>query len=132
MESSQSKACFENDNTRIIAESIFTKNPGSVNSIKLELEESTKDFAENNNSGIDSFIEEILCNIIYHGIKIIFNYNVSLVTIPFNTITVANFTILLKLLSEKEIDLLQEYTTSFGYKIKFDVNNIYKGFDNVY
>ena len=121
-----------NDNTRMIAESIFTKDPGPVNSIKLELEDTTKDFAENNNSGINSFIEEILCNIIYHGIKIVYHDNLRLVSIPFNTITVGNFTILMKLLNEKEIDLLQEYTRSFGYKIKFDTNNIYKGFDNVY
>lgn len=122
----------ESDNTRMIAETIFSKEPGPINSIQLELEETTKDFAERNNSGVDSFIEEILCNIIYHGIKIVFHYNERLVKIPFNTITVTNFTILMKLLSEKEIDLLQEYTRSFGYKIKFDNFNLYKGFEKVY
>jgi hypothetical protein len=122
----------EGDNTKMIAESIFTKDAGPVNSIQLELEESTKNFAINNNSGVDSFIEEILCNIIYHGIKIVFNYNERLVNIPFNTITVGNFTILMKLLNKREINLLQEYTKSFGYKIKFDENNLYKGFENVY
>lgn len=124
----------ESDNTRMIAESIFTKDPGLVNSIQLELEENTKDYSEKNNSGVDSFIEEILCNIIYHGIKILFYYNECLVKISFNTITVANFTILMKLLSEKEIDLLQEYVRSFGYKIKFDRSNfyLYKGFEKVY
>ena len=123
---------METDNTKMIAESIFTKDPGPINSIQLELEETTKDFAESNNSGVDSFIEEILCNIIYHGIKIVFYYNERLVKIPFNTITVGNFTILMKLLSEREIDLLQEYTMSFGYKIKFDNFNLYKGFEKVY
>ena len=123
----------DSDNTKMIAESIFTKDPGSINSIQLELEETTTDFAVNNKSGVDSFIEEILCNIIYHGIKIIFHYNERLVKIPFNIITVANFTILMKLLSEREIDLLQEYTRSFGYKIKFDWSDfyIYKGFEKV-
>lgn len=121
---------MEIDNTKMIAEVIFSKAPGLINSIQLELEETTKDFAASNNSGVDSFIEEILCNIIYHGIKIVFYYNEGLVKIPFNTITVANFTILMKLLSEKEIDLLQEYVMSFGYKIKFD--DFYKGFEKVY
>lgn len=122
----------ESDNTKMIAESIFTKDPGPINSIQLELEETTSDFAVNNKAGVDSFIEEILCNIIYHGIKIVFNYNERLVNIPFNTITVANFTILMKLLSEQEVDILQKYTMSFGYKIKFDNYKIYKGFEKVY
>jgi hypothetical protein len=118
------------DNTRIIAESIFKHQPRIKDSIKLELEERTADYAQNNKSGVDSFIEEILCNIIYHGVKIIFNYNKEIVNIPFNTITVGNFTILLKLLTQSEIYLLQEYVMSFGYKIKFR-NDIYYGFENV-
>jgi cellulose synthase/poly-beta-1,6-N-acetylglucosamine synthase-like glycosyltransferase len=118
------------DNTRIIAESIFKHQPRIKDSIKLELEEITADYAQNNKSGVDSFIEEILCNIIYHGVKIIFNYNKEIVNIPFNTITVGNFTILLKLLTQSEIYLLQEYVMSFGYKIKFR-NDIYYGFENV-
>ena len=118
------------DNTRIIAESIFKHQPRIKDSIKLELEEITADYSQNNKSGVDSFIEEILCNIIYHGVKIIFNYNKEIVNIPFNTITVGNFTILLKLLTQSEIYLLQEYVMSFGYKIKFR-NDIYYGFENV-
>lgn len=118
------------DNTKMIAENIFTRDPGLVNSIELELEEQTREFAINNNGGVGVFIEEILCNIVYHGIKIIFSLD-WLNNIQFNTITVANFTILMKLLSERELSKLQEYTMSFGYKIKFDATNIYNGFERI-
>ena len=61
------------DNTVLIANEIFTKEPGPVNSIQLQLEEETSYYAGSN---VDSFIEEILCNIVYYGIQILFNKNI--------------------------------------------------------
>jgi len=122
---------MESDNTFVIANVIFTKDPGSVNSIQLQLEDNTIDYATSNSNGVDSFIEEILCNILYHGIKIIFNKNEMFVNIPFTNITKTNFSLLMKLLKPNELQLLQEYTMSFGYKIKFK-ENLYNGFEKVY
>lgn len=122
---------MESDNTFVIANDIFTKDPGLVNSIQLQLEDNTIDYATSNSNGVDSFIEEILCNILYHGIKIIFNKNEMFVNIPFTNITKTNFSLLMKLLKPNELQLLQEYTMSFGYKIKFK-ENLYNGFEKVY
>ena len=121
---------METDNTVLIANAIFTKDPGPINSIQLELEEETSCYAMSN---VDSFIEEILCNILYHGIIILFNKEM-LVNKEGSSdicITKSNFTLLMTYLRTKEVDLLQEYTKSFGYKIKF-TNNIYDGFEKIY
>ena len=122
---------LESDNTLFIANVVFTKDPGPVNSIQLQLEDNTIDYATSNKNGVDSFIEEILCNILYHGIKIVFRKNEILANIPFTNITKTNFALLMKLLKPNDLQLLQEYTMSFGYKIKFR-DDLYNGFEKVY
>ena len=122
---------MESDNTLVIANVVFTKDPGPVNSIQLQLEDNTIDYATSNKNGVDSFIEEILCNILYHGVKIVFNKNEILANIPFTNITKTNFALLMKLLKPNDLQLLQEYTMSFGYKIKFR-DDLYNGFEKVY
>lgn len=122
---------IDSDNTLTIANVIFTKDAGPINSIQLQLEDNTIDYATSSSNGVDGFIEEILCNILYHGIKIIFNKNEILVNIPFTNITKSNFSLLMRLLDSSELRLLQEYTMSFGYKIKFN-EKLYNGFEKVY
>jgi hypothetical protein len=87
----------ELDNTRNIANHIFTRPPGLKNSIQLELEEQTADIATR--EGVDKFIFEILSVLTMHGIEILFGHR--------NILR----------LSESDFDLVQQYTNSYGYRI---------------
>jgi hypothetical protein len=85
------------DNTKYIAEQIFTKLPQPKNTIELGLEEQTAGIAEK--TGIDKFIFEILTVITMHGIEILFGHK--------NILE----------LTESNFNLINEYTNSFGYNI---------------
>lgn len=96
---------MEDDNTKEIAKAIFSKPPGAVNSIDLSLEDETSDIAEE--CGIDEFVTNILRIITMHGIYILFG--------------VQDLTELIYL-SENEILLIKEYTRSYGYNLKIELN----------
>jgi hypothetical protein len=104
------------DNTREIAEQIFNKPPQAINSIQLDLEDTTADIAAR--EGVQQYVFEILSVILLHGIEILFGHRDIL------------------RLSEKDFYLLQEYANSFGYKInkRIDENNrlLIIGFEHIY
>ena len=94
-----------NDNTRHIAEAIFTRAPGPKNSIDLSIEDPhTSEIARS--SGIDNFTNTILSLITFHGIYILFGHKNLL------------------LLTDSQIDLIKEYTKSYGYELKYNVDTI--------
>lgn len=91
------------DNTKEIAEAIFSKPPGKLNSIDLSLEEQTANEAAKYN--IDNFISNILHLITLHGIRILFGH-----------------TKLMELTND-QIFLIQQYTRSYGYNLHTKINN---------
>jgi hypothetical protein len=106
----------EIDNTRSIAEQIFTKRLQPKNSIQLQLEEQTYDMALTDPVGAERFVMNIIGMITMHGVDILFGHR--------NILS----------LTENQINLLQEYTYSYGYKIitKVEGNNLLIGFEKVY
>jgi len=106
----------EIDNTRSIAEQIFTKDPQPKNSIQLQLEEQTYDMALTDPVGAEHFIMNIIGMITMHGVDILYGHR-----------NILNLT-------EKQVMLLQEYTYSYGYKIitKVEGNNLLVGFQKIY
>jgi hypothetical protein len=107
---------MEEDNTRYIAEEIFSKPPGEPNSIDLSLDDSTVDFIENEGYNNHSFIRDIISVITLHGVERLFGHrNVML-------------------LKEEELFLLKRYTRSYGYelKIKIEDRTIFIAFEKYY
>lgn len=109
----------EMDNTREIANQIFTRPPQPKNSIQLQLEEQTSDIATK--EGADKFIFEILSVITLHGVQILFGHR-DIVS-----------------LTEENLFLLQKYVHSYGYHIKTDIRkdltgrkHLIIGFDKIY
>ena len=104
------------DNTREIAEQIFSKPPQAINSIQLQLEDTTADIAVR--EGVQQYVFEILSVILLHGIEILFGHRDIL------------------RLTENNFYLLQAYSNSFGYRInrQFDENNnlLVIGFEHMY
>lgn len=93
------------DNTREIAEQIFTKPPCPADSIKLYLEEQTSDLATRTNT--ERFINEILSVITMHGIDILYGHrDLSAITI-------------------EQADKVYAYVRSFGYDV-VNVNGKYE------
>ena len=107
---------MEQDNTRYIAEQIFTRPPGEPNSIDLQLDDSTVDFIENEGYVPHNFIRDVLSVITLHGIEILFGHR--------NVMA----------LSEDELNLLKRYTRSYGYelKIKIDDRTVIVSFEKYY
>lgn len=105
----------EIDNTRSIAEQIFTKRPQPKNSIQLQLEEQTSEIALTDPLGAERFVMNIIGMITMHGVDILYGHK--------NILS----------LSDNQINLLQEYTCSYGYKIitKVEGNNLLVGFEKV-
>lgn len=89
------------DNTEEIAQIIFTKPPGAVNSNNLSLEDETSYIAEQ--TGVEPFILNILRLITLHGIKILYGHTNIL------------------MLTKEQVDLIKEYTRSYGYNIKIEL-----------
>jgi hypothetical protein len=87
------------DNTRYIAEQIFSKPVGKPKSIQLQLEEQTADLGFKDPSGFQSFVYKIVGMITYHGVKILFGHSN------------------LHQLSENDYYLIRAYVNSFGYDI---------------
>lgn len=89
----------ELDNTRYIAEQIFSQPPRPPKTIQLQLEEQTADLGIKSTEGIQVFIYKIVGLITYHGVEILYGHKD------------------LSLLTEKEYIRIREYVNSFGYDI---------------
>jgi hypothetical protein len=102
------------DNTFEIAQAIFSKQPGLLNSIDLSLEDETSFLAEKH--GVNEFVSNILRIITLHGVKILFG------------------DIKIKDLTNSQIDLIKEYTRSYGYDLNFTIfqNDIFINFTKVF
>jgi hypothetical protein len=107
---------MEEDNTRYIAEQIFTNPPGEPNSIDLSLDESTVDFMENEGYNNHTFIRDIISVITLHGVEILFGHRNIMI------------------LSEDELFLLKRYIRSYGFelKIKIEDRTIFIAFEKYY
>lgn len=107
---------MEEDNTRYIAEQIFTKPPGEPNSIDLQLDDSTVDFMENEGYIPHSFIRDVLSVITLHGVEILVGHKN------------------IMLLSDDELSLLKRYTRSYGYElnVKLDGRMLMISFEKYY
>lgn len=107
---------MEEDNTRYIAEQIFSKPPGEPNSIDLSLDESTVDFMENEGYNNHAFIRDIISVISLHGVEILFGHRNIMI------------------LTEDELFLLKRYIRSYGYelKIKIEDRTIFIAFEKYY
>lgn len=107
---------MEEDNTRYIAEQIFSKGPGDENSINLQLDESTVDFMENEGCDRNKFIQDIITMITLHGVEILFGHkNV-------------------RKLTDDQIFLVKQYTRSYGFNmiLKTDSNKVMLEFEKMY
>ena len=105
---------MEEDNTREIAEQIFSKPPGEPNTIDLSFHESTIDFIKPGE--IHDYIRDIISIITMHGVKILFGHkNVMMLT-------------------EDQIFLVKKYTRSYGFDMTFKVegSTIMIGFKKIY
>lgn len=96
---------MEDDNTRYIAEQIFSKPPGTPNSINLQLDETTVDFVQSDNVDINKLILQIVSTITLHGVEILFGHK--------NLLE----------LSENDLFLLKRYVLSYGYEMKVKIDN---------
>ena len=81
---------------------IFSKPPGELNSINLELEQQTADIAELD--GIEQFTSNILRIITISGIMVLFGH--------------VNF----MQLTDAQVELIKRYTRSFVYNLKLDID----------
>ena len=89
------------DNTKIIAEQIFTKPPGDPHTIDLSLDDSTIDFVNNNKINFKKLIIEIVTMITLYFIEILFGHNNLL------------------LLKDDDIILIKRYERSYGYDLRY-------------
>ena len=96
---------MDQDNTKYIADQIFSKPPGEPNSIDLQLDDSTVDFMENEGYTPHSFIRDVLSVITLHGVQILFGHK--------NIV----------LLNETELVLLKKYTLSYGYELNIKMED---------
>lgn len=94
----------EEDNTLQIAEQIFSQPPRPKCTIQLQLEDPvTAQIART--VGVSKFVSEIITQILGHGIEILWGHRD------------------IYRLTERNFELLQEYTNSFGYFINKKVVN---------
>ena len=87
-----------------IAEIIFSKPPGDINSINLQLEDQTAEFAER--EGIEQFTSNILKIITMAGVSILYGKNINFMN-----------------LTGDQVTLIKQYTRSYGYNLKASVND---------
>lgn len=91
------------DNINEIAEQIFNDEPKSPNSIQLQLEERTADFAEQD--GFENFLFNILYLITFRGMQILYGHKNVL------------------FLTEKQYEKINDYVKSYGYTLHVNANN---------
>lgn len=104
------------DNTKEIAQQIFNRPPGNLNSIDLEMDESTIDFIENENVSLHNYIRDMISMITLHGIEILYGHR--------NIMS----------LTEEQLFLVKRYTISYGFQlnIKIEEDTIMVSFDKIY
>lgn len=107
---------MDGDNTRDIAEQIFTRPPGDPNSIDLSLDDSSVDFIEENQINVNVYIRDIISMITLHGVEILYGHK--------NIMS----------LTEDQILTIKKYTRSYGYdmKVKFEDGTIMISFVKYY
>ena len=88
------------DNTREIAEQIFSRPPGEPNSIDLQLDDGTIDFMREEGYEMNNFVKDILSMITLHGVEILFGHRN------------------IMMLSDDDVFLLKKYIRSYGYELK--------------
>ena len=91
------------DNTREIAEQIFSRPPGEPNSIDLQLDDGTIEFMREEGYEMNDFVRDILSMITLHGVEILFGHR--------------NIFIL----GENDVFLLKRYIRSYGYELKVKI-----------
>lgn len=96
---------MDQDNTRYIAEQIFNNPPGHPNSIDLQLDDSTLDFARNQEYESDKLIRDILSVITLHGVEILYGHRN------------------IMLLNEESVLLLKRFTRSYGYDLNINIQD---------
>lgn len=103
------------DNTRYIAEQIFNNPPATINSIDLELDDSTIDFIECENVSLHNYIRDIISMITLHGIEILYGHR--------NIMS----------LSDNQLFVIKQYTRSYGFElnIKIEDHTIIVTFDKI-
>jgi hypothetical protein len=103
------------DNTKYIAEQIFNYPPGGINSIDLELDESTVDFIESENVSLHNYIRDIISMITLHGIEILYGHR--------NIMD----------LSDEQLLLIKQYTKSYGFELSIEIQDktIKVGFNKI-
>ena len=89
------------DNTIYIAEAIFSKPPGEKGSIDLGIED--PETINNYSNDPVLFTNEILTKITMYGVYILYGHS---------DIT---------LLTERNVNLIREYTLSYGYDIRYEI-----------
>ena len=99
-----------------IADIIFNKPPGNLNSVNLQLEQQTAEIASQD--GIEIFTSNILQLITIRGIKILFG-NISFI----------DFT-------GEQVELIKQYTRSYGYNLMAssdeETNQLYVYFERTF
>lgn len=103
------------DNTREIAEQIFSKQPGDAKSIDLELDESTVEFIQDKNE-LHDYIRDIISMITLHGIEILYGHRD------------------LMSLTDSQLFMIKRYTRSYGFElnIKIEESSIMIAFEKMY
>jgi len=91
---------MESDNTRDIAEQIFTRPPGAPNSIDLSLDDSSVNFMEENQINVNIYIRDIISMITLHGVEILYGHK--------NIMS----------LTDDQLLTIKKYTRSYGYDMK--------------
>lgn len=92
----------EKDNIEEIANNIFNFPPKHANSIQLQFDEVTADFAKTD--GYENFLFNILFLITFRGMEILYGHRDVLS------------------LSKNQFDKLNEYVKSYGYELRVDAN----------
>lgn len=103
MANSNNSTGEELDNINEIAEGIFKSKPSPANSIQLQFEEQTADFAQQD--GYENFLFNILFLITLRGVEILYGHRDILQ------------------LTKRQYTKLNEYVNSFGYIFRVTANN---------
>jgi hypothetical protein len=96
---------MDSDNTRDIAEQIFTRPPGTPNSIDLSLDDSSVDFMQENQINVNVYIRDVISMITLHGVEILYGHK--------NIMS----------LTDDQLLTIKKYTRSYGYDMKVNVEN---------
>jgi len=107
---------MEEDNTREIAEQIYTRAPGLPNTIDLSLDDSSVNFMTKNNININTYIRDVISMITLHGVEILYGHKD------------------IMSLTDDQLLVIKKYTRSYGYdlKVKIEDNKVTINFSKFY